>query len=58
MTSELSEPDCLGGLLVALVATLLVTVIVILSHPTADERQLLLDRLGQSSGVNWTHPLR
>lgn len=50
----MQEPDCLGGLLVLLVCGMLVIVCVIVTHPTADERQIVLSRMGTSTGIVWT----
>lgn len=53
----MQEPDCLAGLLFVLVFGMLVTVVVVVSHPTPAEQQLLLNRLpSQWSGINWTQP--
>jgi hypothetical protein len=53
-----SEPDCLAGLLVALVFGILCSIIVIVTHPTPDERQIWLSRMGKSTGIVWTRPLQ
>jgi hypothetical protein len=53
-----SEPDCLAGVLLLLVFGMLLTVIVIVTHPTPDERQIWLSRMGKSTGIVWTQPLQ
>ena len=55
-TNPASEPDCLAGLLVALTLLALACVWFPLASTTPAQRQLLLDSLGETTGIVWIRP--
>jgi len=54
-----SEPDCLAGLLIALLVVALGIVLVTICNPTPEQQQLIFNTLGRdATGIVWTRPLQ